>query len=157
MQEFISAHHLELFLRLVLAVIFGWLIGYEREVLGKAAGTRTFGLVALGSALFSIVSSEGFSEYIGQSAADPTRITSLIVSGIGFLGGGLIIFRGDRVEGLTTAAGLWATAAVGITFGRGLYTLAMFSALLILTLLFTSRWFHPEKKSSQKGGALDSI
>lgn len=145
MPNFISIHDLELFLRLLLAVISGWLIGYEREVLGKAAGTRTFALVSFGAALFTVVSSEGFLEFIGNSAADPTRVSSLIVSGIGFLGAGLIIFRGDRVEGLTTAAGLWATAALGLAFGRGLYTLAIFSAILILVLLYTSRFIHPEK------------
>lgn len=150
MDQIISSHDLELFLRLFLAVVFGWIIGFEREVLGKAAGTRTFGLVAFGAALFAIVSSEGFLDYIGQSAADPTRVTSLIVSGIGFLGAGLIIFRGEKVEGLTTAAGLWATAAVGIAFGRGLYTLAIFSALLILGLLYTSRIIHPEHHGLDK-------
>ncbi|MBI2552167.1 MgtC/SapB family protein [Candidatus Uhrbacteria bacterium] len=150
MDQVITIHELELFLRLFLAAVVGWLIGYEREVLGKAAGTRTFGLVALGSALFAIVSSEGFTEYIGESAADPTRVTSLIVSGIGFLGAGLIIFRGDKVEGLTTAAGLWAVAAVGMAFGRGLYTLGIFSAILILLLLYTSRWIHPEHHDLDK-------
>lgn len=150
MEQFISIHELELFLRLLLAGVFGWLIGYEREVLGKAAGTRTFALVAIGAALFAVVSSEGFTSYIGASAADPTRVASLIVSGIGFLGAGLIIFRGDRVEGLTTAAGLWATAALGIAFGRGLYTLAIFSAVLILVLLYTSRFIHPEKHHLDK-------
>jgi len=144
MEQLISTHELELFLRLFLAAVVGWVIGFEREVLGKAAGTRTFALVAFGAALFSIVSSEGFVEFIGSSAADPTRVTSLIVSGIGFLGAGLIIFRGDKVEGLTTAAGLWATAALGIAFGRGLYVLAVFSALLLLGLLYTSRIIHPE-------------
>ncbi len=129
-------------MRLILAAVFGWLIGYEREVLGKAAGTRTFALVSIGSALFAIISSEGFT----GEAADPTRVASLIVSGIGFLGAGLIIFRGDRIEGLTTAAGLWTTAALGTAFGRSLYTLGIFSSLLVLALLYTSRWFHPEKK-----------
>ncbi len=142
MEQLFSSHDLELFLRLVLAGVFGWLIGYEREVLGKAAGTRTFALVSIGAALFAIISSEGFS----GEAADPTRVASLIVSGIGFLGAGLIIFRGDRVEGLTTAAGLWTTAALGMAFGRALYTLGIFSSLLVLALLYTSRWFHPEKK-----------
>lgn len=150
MMDLVTNHELGLFLRLVLAALFGWLIGYEREALGKAAGTRTFALVSFGAALFAILSSEGFEEFIGSSGADPTRVTSLIVSGIGFLGAGLIIFRGDRVEGLTTAAGLWATAAVGATLGRGLYVLGIFSALLILSLLYTSRWIHPEKWKEQK-------
>jgi len=138
----LSTYELELFLRLILAAVAGWLIGYEREVLGKAAGTRTFALVSFGSALFAVVSSEGFS----GALADPTRVASLIVSGIGFLGAGLIIFRGDRVEGLTTAAALWAIAALGMAFGRGLYTLGIFSTLLVLGLLYTSRWIHPERK-----------
>ena len=138
-------------MRLVLSAIVGWFIGLEREALGKAAGTRTFALVCFGSALFSIVSSEGFTEFIGASAADPTRVTSLIVSGIGFLGAGLIIFRQERVEGLTTAAALWATAALGVTLGRGLYTLGVAAALILFALLMTSRWVHPEKWSGKKG------
>lgn len=146
MTDLITSHELELFLRLVLAAVFGWLIGYEREVLGKAAGTRTFALVSIGSALFAVVSSEGFS----GTVADPTRVASLIVSGIGFLGAGIIIFREERVQGLTTAAALWATAAVGMAFGRGLYTLSIFSAFLILALLYTSRWIHPEKHGLDK-------
>jgi len=149
----ISPYEFELFIRLFLAALIGWVIGFEREALGKAAGTRTFALVSFGAALFSIVSTEGFTEYIGVTAADPTRITSLIVSGIGFLGAGLIIFRGERVEGLTTAAGLWATAALGVTLGRGLYTLAIFAAIVLLTLLFTSRWIHPEKWKDRNGAS----
>lgn len=149
--DLVSSYEIELFIRLFLAALVGWLIGFEREALGKAAGTRTFALVSFGAALFSIVSTEGFTEYIGVSAADPTRVTSLIVSGIGFLGAGLIMVRGERVEGLTTAAGLWATAALGVTLGRGLYTLAIFSAILLLVLLYTSRWIHPEKWKGHNG------
>lgn len=150
MSHLFSPYELELFIRLVFAILIGWLIGFEREALGKAAGTRTFALVCFGAALFSIVSTEGFTEFFGTTAADPTRVTSLIVSGIGFLGAGLILHRGERVEGLTTAAGLWATAALGVTLGRGLYTLGIFSAILVFILLMTSRWIHPEKWKEHK-------
>lgn len=144
MENVISIHELELFLRLFLAALVGWLIGFERESLGKAAGTRTFALVCFGSALFAIVSSEGFTEFIGKGA-DPTRVAALVVSGIGFLGAGLVIFHHDRVWGLTTAAGLWAVAALGLVFGRGMYTVGIFSGVFILLLLHISRWIHPEE------------
>lgn len=146
MPSFISPQDLDLFLRLFLAALFGWFIGLERETLGKTAGTRTFALVSLGAALFSVVSSEGFS----GDAADPTRVASLIVSGIGFLGAGLIIFRGERIEGLTTASALWVTAALGMAFGRGLYVLAIFSTILVLLVLFLMRFVHPERWKEQK-------
>lgn len=145
MSSFIPLNELELFLRLLLAAVLGWCIGFERETIGKAAGTRTFSLVALGSALFSVVSSEGFKQYLDLQIIDPSRIASYILVGIGFIGGGLIVLREGRTEGLTTASALWVTAAIGLTIGRGLYHLSIFAFLLVIILLFTMRWLHPEK------------
>ena len=140
----LSPHDIDLFLRLFVATIFGWLIGLEREIIGKTAGTRTFALVSLGSTLFTIVSSEGFSGLLNQGT-DPTRIASQVLVGIGFIGAGVIIFREGRVEGLTTAATLWVTAALGLTLGRGMYALSFFTFLLTLLLLVATHWIHPEK------------
>lgn len=126
---------LEMLKRLILATALGMLIGVERERRGKQAGLRTFTLVTLGSALFTILSANGFpgGDFRGY---DPSRIASQIVVGIGFLGGGLIFLKEDYVYGLTTAAGLWAAAAVGMAVGFGKYTVAVFSTILILSVLW---------------------
>ena len=105
----------DLILRLVVASCFGALIGLDREYRAKEAGLRTHFLVCLGSALFMIVSQHGFSDVLGTAGVglDPSRIAAQVVSGIGFLGAGTIIIQKQFVRGLTTAAGLWATAAIG--------------------------------------------
>jgi putative Mg2+ transporter-C (MgtC) family protein len=137
----------ELFFRLLLSTIGGWFIGLEREIIGKTAGARTFALVALGSTLSAIISTEGFKEL---NTFNPGQVASSILMGIGFLGAGIIIFREGRVEGLTTAATLWVTAAFGLALGRGLYSLSLFTYILILLLLFSVHWIHPERWRKQK-------
>lgn len=124
--------------KLILAIILGGLIGIERERLGKPAGSRTYALITLGSTLFTILSVEGFGS---MANADPTRIASQIIVGLGFLGAGLIIFhrQSEQVEGLTTAAGLWATASIGMAIGIGWYIVAAIGALLILLILYIVR------------------
>lgn len=111
---------LEITLRLFVALILGGIIGIEREYRSKEAGFRTHFLVALGSALFCIVSQYGF----GFDLKDSSRVAAQVVSGIGFLGAGTIIFQKNVVRGLTTAAGLWVTAAIGLTCGTGMYIAA---------------------------------
>ena len=118
----------ELSLRLVVAMILGALIGTERELRAKDAGFRTHFLVALGSALFCIVSQFGFPEGL----RDSSRVAAQVVSGIGFLGAGTIILQRSKVRGLTTAAGLWVTAAIGLACGTGLYLIATITTLLVL-------------------------
>lgn len=111
-----------------LALAFGLssLIGIEREWRQKSAGLRTHALVGVGAALFLIVSKYGFSDVLGSRVTlDPSRVTAQIVTGIGFIGGGLIFVRGDAVRGLTTAATVWVTAAVGMASGAGLAILAL--------------------------------
>lgn len=120
----------ELALRLALSLGVGALIGLEREYHRQAAGFRTHSLVALGAALFTIVSAYGF------EGADPTRIAAQIVSGIGFIGAGTILHYRGSVKGLTTAASLWAVAAVGMAAGAGLYLLAVLGAALVLVALW---------------------
>ena len=119
-------------LRLVLAALLGGILGYERERHGKAAGVRTHMLVALGAALFVLVPKEA-----GVSNADLTRVIQGIVAGIGFLGAGAIIKGSaeESVKGLTTAAGIWLTAAIGIACGLGRESTAVLSALLAFVIL----------------------
>src|SRR3989338_3269978 len=109
-------------LKLLVAMVLGAIVGTERSVIAhQAAGTRTFGLVSLGACLFVIVGSYVDTGYVGFVNLDPMTIAAAIVTGIGFIGGGLIIFRGETVHGVTTAAGLWIAAGLGVTVGFGLY------------------------------------
>ena len=123
---------------LILAATLGALIGLEREWARKEAGLRTFSLISLGAALFVIISRSSFNQYLGISSLDPSRTLGQIIVGIGFLGAGIIIFRQKegRVEGLTTAAMIWATAAVGAAVGLGLYGIAISSTILIVLINF---------------------
>jgi putative Mg2+ transporter-C (MgtC) family protein len=127
----------EFILRIFTAAILGGLIGLEREWRAKEAGLRTHFLVALGSAVFMIVSAYGFRDVVMDgmtSRWDVSRVAAQVVSGIGFIGAGTIIFRKAEniVSGLTTAAGLWVTAAIGLACGGGMYILASVSTVLVL-------------------------
>ena len=125
---------LDFILRLFVAALLGGIIGLEREYREKAAGLRTHFLVALGSALFMIVSAYGFDGALtnSQMRLDVSRIAAQVVSGIGFIGAGTIIFQKNSVHGLTTAACVWVTAAIGLTCGAGMYLLAVSAILLVL-------------------------
>ena len=130
----------ELILRLFAAALMGGAIGLEREYRAKEAGLRTHFLVALGSALFMVVSQFGFEQILDMHPLlnvrlDPSRIASQVVSGIGFIGAGIIIFQKHVVKGLTTAAGMWVTAAIGMTCGAGMYGLAIASTVMVLICL----------------------
>jgi putative Mg2+ transporter-C (MgtC) family protein len=121
---------LEMVLRLLLATALGAIIGAQREWSGKPAGLRTLALISVGSALFAIVSELGF---VG---ADPSRIAAGIVTGIGFLGAGVILHRsGGAVVGLTTAATIWAVAGIGLAAGAGLYLISAVATVLMLIAL----------------------
>jgi putative Mg2+ transporter-C (MgtC) family protein len=126
---------METFWQLALATLLGGLIGLEREYNRKEAGLRTFALVSLGATFFTIVAFQSLKIFEGNTAFDPSRIIGQIVLGIGFLGAGLIIYREFHVEGLTTAAGLWVTAAIGSAIGIKLYSLAAFTTALVLFVL----------------------
>ena len=123
--------------RLVLAALFGTIIGLDREYREKEAGFRTHFLVSLGSALMMIVSQYGFSEILTHDGVslDPSRIAAQVVSGIGFIGAGTIIFNHQIVRGLTPAASLWATAGIGLTAGAGMSWLALAATILTLVAL----------------------
>jgi putative Mg2+ transporter-C (MgtC) family protein len=134
---------LEIISRIIIAFLLGGLIGWERERHGISAGIRTYGAICLGSCVFGIVS-------LSVAGADPSRIAAQVVTGIGFLGGGLIFRQGDNyISGLTTAATLWATAAVGLAVALGMYMISLLTAVLIFFLLFLPR-LHWWKKFFKK-------
>ncbi|MDR1159501.1 MAG: MgtC/SapB family protein [Syntrophomonadaceae bacterium] len=125
----------EMIFKLALACVLGGLIGLERESLSRPAGLRTYTLVCVGSTLAMIVSLDIFNQFFQVSNADPGRIAAQVVSGIGFLGAGTILREGPTVSGLTTAAGLWVVACIGLAIGAGLYVPAIASSVLILFVL----------------------
>lgn len=120
---------LDFVIRLLVASLVGAVIGFERKYRAKGAGIGTHVLVAIGAALFMIVSQHGFD---GAPRFDAARVAAGVVSGIGFLGGGIILKQQNRVSGLTTAAGLWVTAAMGLAIGSGMYILGAASVLIVL-------------------------
>jgi len=124
----------EFIIRIFIAGVLGGLIGLEREYRAKEAGIRTHFLVALGSALFMIISQYGF-EGVTAGRFDVSRVAAQVVTGIGFIGAGTIIFQKNAVRGLTTAAGLWVTAAIGMACGGGLYVLAAVASIIVLIIL----------------------
>lgn len=117
---------------MLIAGVLGAAIGFEREIRAKGAGIRTHVLVALGSALFMIISQYGFA---GAERFDAARVAAQVVSGIGFIGAGIIIFQKNRVSGLTTAAGLWVTASIGLGAGCGLYAVSAVCTVFVMAIL----------------------
>lgn len=135
----------EMILRLILAGALGAIIGMERTSKRKEAGQRTHFLVAVGSALIMMVSKYAFYDILGVKgiALDPSRIAAQVVSGVGFLGAGMIIIQRQSVRGLTTAAGLWATAGIGLAVGAGMYWVSVSTTALVLICL---EFLHFSKK-----------
>lgn len=136
--EILTNSQFQIIFQTVLALILGALIGLEREYKKKEAGLQTYSLVSLGACLLTLISLELVNLYSGESnvGIDPSRIIQAVAIGIGFIGAGVIFQRPSRIEGLTTAAGLWTTAAIGIAVGIGLYFLAIFGAFLAILILF---------------------
>lgn len=132
-------------IRLLVATAMGAAIGLEREYHAKEAGLRTHLLVALGSCLFMILSIYGFDFMLGRDhvSFDPSRIAAQVVTGIGFIGAGTIILQKQVVRGLTTAAGLWVTAAIGLACGNGMYWLALVATAIVLVSLGLINVFLP--------------
>lgn len=127
------------FLNIVIALGLGLLIGLERSFAGKTAGMRTYGLVAMGSCLFVVLSQMVVAES-GLYDFDPMRTAAGIIMGIGFLCGGVIIFQNHQLSGLTTAAGLWVSSGIGMAVGFGKISLAILTTITTL-LVFTLLWF----------------
>lgn len=130
--------HMDLIIRMVLAVILGGLIGLEREWNNHAAGFRTHILVCLGSATIMLLSEYGFSDFVNEANVriDPSRLAAQVVSGIGFLGAGAILRNGNVIKGLTTAASVWLVAAIGLSVGAGFITGALVCTFLVLISLY---------------------
>ncbi|MBI2035388.1 MAG: MgtC/SapB family protein [Candidatus Liptonbacteria bacterium] len=145
-EEIFSQFNLEIFWQLALAGFLGTLMGIEREIAKKKAGMRTFALVSLGSCLFSIISINAlrFLGDLGMVSFDPTRIASQIVTGLGFLGAGIIIFDSSKLRGVTTAAGLWLAAAIGMAVGFKFYAVAIFTTIVAL-FIFVFLWAFEER------------
>lgn len=137
-------------IKVALAALLGAVVGFERELARKVAGIRTHSLVCLASALFTSISVDAFRAYSGMMGYDPTRIISNIVVGIGFIGAGAILRHGSKVEGTTTAASLWAIAAIGVTVGVGLFKEAAIITALIFAVL-QAVWFIEEKMRKKLG------
>lgn len=132
--------HWEYLLRIAVACICGGLIGWERSLRQKEAGIKTHIIVILGAALMMIVSKYGFPDV---DMADKSRIAANIITGVSFLGAGMIFFRGGSIKGLTTAAGIWTTSGVGIAIGAGMYTVGLFSTAMIILIQVLLHRFGP--------------
>lgn len=128
-----------LFTKVILAMALGYLIGLERELHGKVVGTRTISLIAIGSALYVLMSPSIID-------GDNSRIIAQVVSGIGFLGAGIIFKHGDTVKGLTTAATVWCAAAIGCLCGYGMYAEAVIGTIAVMTVNLLFKHVRPEKK-----------
>lgn len=135
--DFVSTFSYDIFLRLAVAMLLGLAIGAERIYAHKAAGMRTYAMVAMGSSLFIVISQMVL--YIGNVTFDPLRMASQIIVGVGFLGSGLIVFKDDKLSGVTTASGLWVSAGIGMAAGFGLYGLAIMTTLITL-FIFIVIW-----------------
>ncbi len=134
--EIFSNHNLEFAIRLFAALVCGGVIGIERTKRNKGAGIKTHILVCVGATLFVILSKYGFLDIMGKEGVrvDVSRVAASVTMGVGFLGGGIIYLRGNSIQGLTTAASVWATAAIGSALGVGMYILGVSSTILIVVL-----------------------
>ena len=136
MSDFFDPMTQEMAFRVLLAAVLGVVIGFERFYKHKEAGIRTHALVAMGAALFTVISVFGFE---GTGFRDPARVAAQVVVGIGFIGAGLIFLKENAVRGLTTAAGVWAAAAIGMASGVGFFALAVYATIITLFLLWGVR------------------
>lgn len=146
-----------LIIKLVMAMSLGLLLGVERTLSGAMAGMRTYALVAMGSCLLVVVAETVSMGFLGKTMFDPLRVAAGIVTGVGFLCGGLIVFqpKEHQLSGLTTAAGLWVATGIGITVGYGMYALAI--AATVLALFVLSILFYMEMKVKHMSGVYEQI
>src|ERR1035437_10227712 len=133
-----------IFLQLILALLLGMTLGAQRTLSGKNAGMRTYSLVSMGCALLVIIAQTVILQYPTKINFDPLSLAGSVMQGIGFLGAGLIIFHGTKVNGLTTAAGIWMSAVIGLAVGYNMYAVAVFATVLTL-VVFTLLWNFEEK------------
>ena len=143
------AENSEIILRLTAAIFCGTLIGAERLLVHKEAGIKTHSLVAMGAAVFVLISEMMIEKYSGLSGLNPTMIPGQIIVGIGFLGAGLIMHQGSHLSGLTTASGLWVTAGIGMAAGFGMYNFAfIITALVLMIFVMMNILENPIRKIS---------
>ena len=142
-KEFIFGYDLHLLFRMIVACVCGFVIGYERKNRAKDAGIRTHCIVAVASAMMMIVSKYGFNDMIesieflnADVRLDPSRMAQGIVTGVGFLGSGLIFHQRGSTQGLTTAAGIWATSGIGMALGAGMYRIGVFTTIIMLVIQY---------------------
>ncbi len=142
-----------IFFQLGVALVLGVVLGIERVIAGKVAGLRTFGLVSLASCLIVVVGELITTHYVqmGVLGVNPLALSSALLSGIGFLGAGLVILKESKISGLTTAAGVWMASVIGMTVGYQLYAIATFTTLLTL-FVFTALWFLEQKIKTYSTG-----
>ena len=146
----------EMILRLLVAAVLGSVIGFERERLSWAAGLRTHMLVSTGACLVMIVSAFGFADILGTPnvTLDPSRVAAQVISGIGFLGAGSILLRGEVIRGLTTAASLWTVAGIGLAVGGGLYVAAFGATVIIYGILAGMKPIEERYRSRKQSAEL---
>lgn len=133
--RFTVEEELEMLLRLALAALVGGMIGYERRHSGAPAGIRTLSLVSLGAGAFTIISIFGFGDGEAGQVRDPARVAAQVATGVGFIGAGVMMRFGSAVRGLTTATGIWVSAALGMAAGAGMYMLAIGGAVIAMAIL----------------------
>ena len=159
LSDFTIINLLDCFLRILISLGCGALVGYEREKRLKNAGLRTHIIVAVASCMMMIVSKYGFMDVVGidglRLSADASRVAHGVISAIGFLGAGVIFVKRESVVGLTTSAGLWATVGIGITIGAGMYCVGLFTTALILFVQWILHGKH-QKSHSQNSGTVRS-
>lgn len=142
----INPTDLTIIFKILLSALLSGMIGYEREHWHKPGGIRTYMLVGVGTTLFCIVSVEILNQFPDRIAMDPTRIAAAVIQGLGFIGAGMIIHKGKRAIGLTTAAGIWVTAAVGMSIAYGYYFYSVFTACLVFFSLVIIGSFSKKNK-----------
>lgn len=140
--------------RLVLSMVLGMVVGAERKRKGQIAGIRTFALISMGACLAMLLSIYVPQVYLGLKNGDPGRIAAQVITGIGFLGGGAMIHMKGAVKGLTTAAGIWMTAIIGMAVGIGMYVCSFGATLLILLTLITFEHYEKRRKLGQESKVL---
>lgn len=141
--------------RMLLSMCLGVIIGAERKRKGQIAGIRTFSLITMGACLAMLLSIYVPQEYLGLKNGDPGRIAAQVITGIGFLGGGAMIRAKGSVKGLTTAAGIWISAIIGMAVGVGMYLIAIGSTMLILCVLILFDWYEHWQRVGQESKAIN--
>lgn len=140
--------------KLALSIMLGALVGWERKRKGQVAGVRTFALISMGACMAMLLSIYVPQEYLGLKNGDPGRIAAQVITGVGFIGGGVMIRMRGSVRGLTTAAGIWMVATIGMAVGVGMYLTSIIATIMILIVLIGFEWWEHRKKIGQETKAL---